>query len=989
MRYHRLFAIVGGIGFLLVFTVIHPVWGHSLPFVHYRTEDGLASATVTAIYQDPRGFLWLGTINGISRFDGVEFENYYLDEGDQEDDIRDICMGSDGKMWFATRGGGVACLSGGTFTFHTAGDGLPTNFVESLSTDREGALWIGTASGVCRFDGADFVTFGVAEGLPGKVIKDISVDGKGNILFGALGGLARLTPSGFISYTSARTPGLTNDNINVIAPARDGGVWLGTAGGLFRFRDGKAAAGLPGNDLAGDNIRAVLEEENGALWLGTDAGAVYVDGGTLTRYTTRDGLLNDKIRVIFRDREGNTWFGTTAGLSKLTSLRSANFSVKHGLPDNTIWSIAEDKKGHHWFGTDNGLSRYDGHSFKNYFKTDGLPGNSVYTLLVDRRDRLWVGAGGGAGLFNPDTGESRNFTTADGLPHNIIFCFLEDRRGVIWIGTNTGLCRWVDGAVGAPPFDISSTIIYSLMEDRAGDLWIATGRGVYKVSKGTLTLYTTRRGLSHNIVFAFHEAADGSIWMVTIRGVTRMRGDRITTYSAADGLVNNTGSFITADNRGDIWIGTEKGVSRFDGRRFRSYHFRDGLASDEMNQKACLKDSRGYLWFGTPRGVTRFDPEMDRPNLVPPPVHLTGVKVLGRDHPFSGPFRLDHNQNYIRFDFIGICLTAPEKVVYRYRLKNIETVPLVTRQSTVSYQYLPPGRYRFEVSAVNNDGVESAEPAGIDFVIAPPFWGTWWFRLTALTALLFLGTVFVLWRVRREQEKITARERDKQLVMAQKMELLGTLAAGALHDLKNLLSIIIGYSKIAVKDVRRDEGRTDAVQRIKKTAVTAVQVVQQIMSLSRRGDDRRKDINLSGLIDNLLDTLKVLTPGNITLNWAPPREEIRLTINFAQFQQVVLNLYINAVQAMEAGGELSIRLSKPTGDRVNLEIEDTGVGMDEDTAARIFDPLFTTKTPGKGTGLGLFVVKQITAEYGGVITVRSKPGEGAVFALSFPAAPDG
>jgi two-component system cell cycle sensor histidine kinase/response regulator CckA len=244
----------------------------------------------------------------------------------------------------------------------------------------------------------------------------------------------------------------------------------------------------------------------------------------------------------------------------------------------------------------------------------------------------------------------------------------------------------------------------------------------------------------------------------------------------------------------------------------------------------------------------------------------------------------------------------------------------------------------------------------------------------------------LLWRIKRAKRKIAIQERNKQLVLAQKMELLGILAGGAVHDLKNLLAIIIGYSKIAVQHADQTDEKIKPIENIKSTAVTAVQVVKQILAFTRQTYDKTIVVNLSDLLEDILAILKVTTPAEVTIRWKPPKEEVHLYISPTKFQQAVMNLCLNAVQAMPGEGELNIRLykEKDRGNRVILEISDTGSGIDKENLEKIFDPLFTTKEPGKGTGLGLFVVKQIVDEYNGKIEVRSKAGEGTIFKISFP-----
>jgi two-component system cell cycle sensor histidine kinase/response regulator CckA len=243
----------------------------------------------------------------------------------------------------------------------------------------------------------------------------------------------------------------------------------------------------------------------------------------------------------------------------------------------------------------------------------------------------------------------------------------------------------------------------------------------------------------------------------------------------------------------------------------------------------------------------------------------------------------------------------------------------------------------------------------------------------------------VLWRFKRVKENIANEARDKQLVTAQKMELLGTLAGGAVHDLKNLLSIIIGYSKIAVQQVGQvDDEKIKPIENIKNTALTAVQVVKQILAFTRQSYDETVAANLPDLLDDIVEILKVTTPTEIKILWERPGQELLSYINPTRFQQVVMNLCLNAVQAITREGEIKISLCKDPLNWIILEVSDTGSGIEKEILNRIFDPLFTTKEPGKGTGLGLFVVKRFVDEQKGKIEVRSQPGEGTTFKLFLP-----
>jgi len=993
-----------GLIVVIAFSFFFPVkilLAQSLPFLHYTNKDGLPSSSVSCIFQDSRGFLWVGTTHGLSRFNGIGFENFHIKDGLIDDLIYDVFEDGKGKIWIGTAMGGASCFFSDEFKSFTTEKGLPSNHVGSMGADRDGNIWFGTNSGVSKFNGKDFITYTKKDGLIHDYITDIAMDKKGNLWFGTQKGLSCFSKNRFTNYTTASgdSSGLINDQIEVLMTDREGNLWIGTQGGLNCRRKGASTfTSYTTEDGMADNyVRTMVEDRNGNIWIGTDNGISYFSAGEFTNFNTTHGLLNDTIFTIFEDREGNIWFGTNMGLSRLNSLRIVNFSVRDGLPNNMVWQILEDREGKYWFGTDKGLSCYSNGIFKNFTPEDGLVNNRIYALLEDRIGNLWVGTGGGLCVYSTGTGVNKNigkgngkfmhFTEDNGLPANTVITLAEDRNGVIWIGTERGICRFINGAIRPPHFLLEPLPIHAMFEDSKGNLWFSDLKGLCKVSGDKTFHYSTRDGLIHNRIYSIFEDSEGRLWIGTGQGLSCFSNGQFTNYTTANGLSDDACYFLLEDNSENLWIGTAKGVNRFNGKTFKSYTSRDGLTSDEMSEGACLKDSRGYLWFGTVNGVSRFDLTFDRMNTVPPPVYITHFSVRGKEYPISDNICLKHNQNYLEFKFIGISFASPEDVTYKCQLKGIERDWFETQQRHISYAHLPPADFSFNVIAVNNDGIESLKPAEIRFRILPPFWQTWWFRALSVLFFLFLIVMVLMWRIKRAKEKITLQERNKQLVMAQKMELLGILASGAVHDLKNLLAIIIGYSKIAVQHAEHEHEKIKSIENIKSTAVTAVQVVKQMLVFTRQTFDNTMAANLPDLLDDILEILKVTAPAEIKIRWEPPKEEVRLYINPTKFQQVAMNLCLNAVQAMPKEGELNIRVykAKDRSNQVILEVSDTGIGMEKENLEKIFDPLFTTKEPGKGTGLGLFVVKQIVDEYKGKIEVRSEPGEGTTFKISFPA----
>ncbi len=968
-------------------------YAQRLPIRNYSIEDGMISSGVNRVIQDSRGYLWIATQNGLSRFDGINFRNFTREQGLPHNHIRDVLEDRHHHIWLATVAG-LTCLREDTVTVYAPDQGLFGHVVYSLCLDREGNLWSGGIGGATRLDAGDGTPTGFTREQygGGKIVYKVLCDNKGHVWLGTDKGLSRYAGGVFTHFST--TDGLPGHQVLALMEDSRNRLWIGTDKGaaVLDAERKRFTAYTTKQGLVYNWVLSFCEDNEKNTWIGTDRGISVYSGSSFRNITPRNGLRNKTVTSLLCDREGNIWFGTPAGAGCFKSLMFTSYSSAEGLPSDMAWSILEDREGRYWFGTDNGLSRYSGGAFTTYRMKDGLAGNYVLGLLEDRGGRLWIATDGGVSLY--DGTVFFNFSTGHGLSSPLVYSLAETRDGAVYAGTQEGLDIFVKGGFSRTPYPaLAGQNIYVLCAGRDGELWVGTTRGFFRVSGEEAQCFTMEDGLLHNNIYSLYQDGKGRVWAGTILGVNCYWKGKFTSYTVKDGLCHNRVCFFLEDNRGDIWIGTENGVSRFDGRSFRNYTVKNGLVANSMNDGACFKDSKGHLWFGTVRGLARVNPGEVRPVETPPLVYITGLKAMGLKLPFTPPGPvLKHDRNSVNLDFIGISLSAPEAVAYRYRLEHIDPGWVESSARSASYSFLPPGDYRFQVYAENIDGVESPVPAEVHFIIRPPFWKTWWFRLPAFILLVGLLALFLVRRDRRIKERAAFRERTRQLIMAQRMELLGVLAAGAVHDLKNLIGIIIGYSGM---DMEAPEGKQPQghpwerrLDNIRKAAVTAAQVVRQILSFARQKPHETTNVNLARLVDDIIEVLKITIPPGIAVSWEKPARGIYMRFNTARFQQVVMNLCLNAVQAMPEGGELGIRLHAAPGEgAVILEISDTGTGMDQETREKIFTPLYTTKTPEQGSGLGLFVVKQIVEEYRGVVEVRSEPGRGTTFLITFPSSP--
>ncbi|MCP4147022.1 MAG: GHKL domain-containing protein [bacterium] len=520
------------------------------------------------------------------------------------------------------------------------------------------------------------------------------------------------------------------------------------------------------------------------------------------------------------------------------------------------------------------------------------------------------------------------------------------------------------------------------------------------MSENRVTRFTTKDGLVQDFINSLSEDKDGGIWICTNGGLSCFKNEKFRNFTTHDGLSNNYCFFAIEDDNRDLWIGTVNGINRISGIHKDTFKInasmRD-LVSAEINEAPALIDKGGHLWFGSINGVTRFNPHYFRKHSTPPPIYIDYLNIFDDKIPLAGDntgsntgrntLRFTYNRNYMKFGFIGLSFISPSEIKYRYRLKGFDKKWTLSKNRSVYYANLPPGDYAFEVTAKSSQGLESIQPAILPFKILPPFWERWWFRLTVVLGMLFFLLTIFRWRSKRVKEKTILKERNKQLVMAQKMELLGMLAGGAVHDLKNLLTTIFNYSGMVSRMGDMGEKQSKAIERIQKATETAIQLSKQILSFTRKTGERNRMVILTDLLDDIIEILTITMPKKVSLHLEKPQLSIKIRMLPSHFQQVVMNLCINALHAMPGGGIIKILLHTQE-NKVILEVSDTGTGMDETTRQRIFDPLYSTKESEKGTGLGLFVVKQIVELYKGKINVNTSLGKGTTFIIYFPSGDD-
>ncbi len=760
-------------------------------YIHqsWQSGQGLPQNSVLSIAQTPDGYLWLGTEEGLVRFDGVRFTVFdkHSTPGLLHNQIIALLVDHRGDLWIGTNGGGLSRFSKGNFTAYTSRNGLSNDSILSLFEDKAGVLWVGTdGGGLVRLENGKFHVFSKADGLPDNAVFSISGDDHGSLWIGTHAGLSQFKAGRFVICRAADV--LATDYIRSTHVDRQGSIWIGTNDGLYRITHAGATRFTTLNGLASNAIFSLYEDRSGSIWVGTAAGLDRLESEKFRTFRSDDALQDKEVRTIFQDREGSLWFGTgSTGLNCLKKGSFTTLSKEDGLASDIILPVYEDTEGALWMGSDHGLMRWkDGHVM-TYTTDEGLPDNMVFSILQDRNGSMWVGTR--RGLARLTNGTFTRFNGKNGLPNDFVLCTYLDRNGDLWVGTRGGLSRF-DGrefVTYTTRDGLSNNNVLSLYEDGQGSLWIATGGGgLNRFRNGRFSAFTTRNGLANDFVWSIYGEADGTLWLATNGGgLNLFRHGKFTTYNIEKGLYDDAIFQILDDKLGHLWMSSNKGVFSVSKKQLEAfadgrvasvtstvYGTADGMKSRECNggfQPAGWRTRDGRLCFPTMRGLAIVNPSRLVKNELPPPVVLERVLVDNKEVSRNRALVLPPGKGQLEFQFTAPSFIAPEKIQFRYMLEGFDKdwTQAGTRR-VAYYTNIPAGEYHFRVVACNNDQVWNTNGPMLSITLQPHYYQTKMFGLLFGMIVLSLCAGAYAWRVNqlkmREQKlKLLVNERTSAL----------------------------------------------------------------------------------------------------------------------------------------------------------------------------------------------------------------------------------
>lgn len=996
----------------------------------WGTDAGLPQSTGLALAFTRDGFLWVGTEEGVARFDGTAFvvRDRRNTPGLPHNVVYALLGTSDGSLWIGTAAG-LARIVGDSARPYGARDGAPERAVRCLLADHSGAVWAGTSGGgLVRVAGEEITVLTTRDGLPSDEVSSLLEDPDGMLWIATSRGLARRAPDGTLEAVTL--PGAPSERLRGLSRGSDGALWVGSDAGVVRWKEGSTRTVRAADGLSSEKVHALAADRDGNVWAATAAGLCRIGAaGGPVQCLVEDGPISPApIFPLVEDADGDLWYGSAGGgLHRLSDSSFRVWGRPEGMPTNPVLTFLETGDGRTFVGTyAAGLALLEkGRVVRTYRRADGLPDETVVGLCEGRDGVVWVATKGGLAAIAG--GRVRPDLVPPGLPGPDLYAVTEDAAGTLWVATGTGLSRR-EGArfVTLGPADgVPSPRLRSMRATRDGSLWIgAAGGGLVRLRGGTSTSYGVAEGLPEATVYALHEDDDGTLWAGTLGGgLARGRDGRFRTFTERDGLFDDTVYEVLDDGLGHVWLTSNRGIARVSRAAIERYEAgriaaipvtlfgeAEGLRSAECNgagEPSGLRTRDGRLWFATQGGAALLDPREGLRPRRPAVPRIEQVLVDDRPVPFVAGAVVPPGRSTLEIRYTAPVYRAPERARFRYRLEGFDEKPVEagTRRSAI-YTNLGPGRYAFEVSVSAPGSPSASVGAPVTVRVEPRLHQTVWFPALGLAAAL--GAAFGLYvlRVRmlkrraRELEELVADRTRRLLREKQRTEeanrVKSQFLANVTHDLRTPLNAILGYADLLTEQAaeRGLSEFTEDLGRIRRAAEHQLTLVNDVLDLAKveagRLDVASEPVDLSRFLPDLLATVGPMVRRNgSTLEAEGVDGAGVVRTDPTRLRQILLNLLSNAARHT-ALGLVRLEAAREGGD-VLLRVRDTGDGMTREEVELLFEDYAQTKVGAArgGTGLGLSISRRLARLLGGDLSVESVPGSGSVFTLRIPAGEPG
>lgn len=1006
-----------------------------LLFNRFTSNEGLPDNRIRSVFQDSRGFLWVGTMNGVSKYDGYTFKKFYSTSGSGSISGNwafAICEDANHNIWIGTLNG-VNMFDASTETFTSFKNNF-NNKITSLQFDGQGMLWIGTQNGVLRLNPKTGVFENFSEHPLQTHISRI-IRSQGDYIWIA-------TAEGMVRYhTIANTYRYYPIQVkadpygtkfwSILEDNRDLFIATATQGVLVLHYNTATSDYEVSNtvneqypELQKAEVFDICKTSAGDYWLATDRGlGKWAPADKKITFFTNNplnhqSLSNNTVYTVYIDRTDNLWCGTELGLNKLNlhGLPFHYYTFKDPAAEDQVRSIYTTNGSDIWIGTARKaayLYNINNNSTQSFVLSPaGSPLNAHRSLFVDRNNEVWLGTLGGAVKLN----RSNAAASVKALEGPAVFAFLKDSKSNLWIGTNDGLMQIKpDGSKQLYKHDpkdstsLSSVFIRSLYEDHNGNIWIGfEASGVSYLDPAT-GKFTRIKDVLGNIVYAITEYPSNTMWVGSESGLNKIQFDdnyrySIKKYREQNGLPDKSVNGILPVNGNVLWISTIKGLLRFD---IASETFRHYLPGVNCSYSCAYRYNDNKLLFGTSEGFVVFDPEQVSANNALPEPMIAGFKLFNREvgihEKFNGDvvlpqainqtkeIALNYKNNVFTIEFIGLHFANPENNRYAYKMEGFDKDWIYTDATNraVTYTNLDAGTYTFNVKAASSSGTWNQQPATLTITIFPPPWRSWW---AILSYLLIAGAgiyILVRYRTKRARQK-NALETEKLLRLKDEelhKEQLSFFTNIA-HELQTPLTLINGSIERFL--VKNGQPGNRFLSIVHQQGARLTYLVNQLLDFRKAEAGHLRvqysSLNISSLLTGIARLFEPVCEQNDLSFSVDVKPGIVLSTDKDKIEKIVFNLLSNAFKHTGRKDEIAFSVQHES-DWLDIEVANSGCTLTEEQLKHIFDDFFVANdgAPDKYShGIGLAFTRQLVQLLNGSIKVFND-GDWISFQVKLPA----
>ena len=870
----------------------------SFNFKNITIEDGLSQSTVETIYQDSKGYIWIGTNDGLDRYNGYEFKHYKHDKYDKNsianNYIVDIIEDKNGYIWVSTIGG-LSRINPDKdeiknyYSKEDSGNLSNSNLWQILCT-KDNRLIASTIDGLNVYDKNKdkFTRILYKEGeLPSQYIYSLEEDINGHIWVGTDNGLVELDKD--LNIVKSYQDAIEDSDVYNVYDDSKGNIWVCTLdNGLFKINlDDNSVENYKNNNskisIPSNNVRDIISDSEGKLWIATDKGLCTFDyeREEFITYNKKlyqsNSLIDDEIFCLLKDSSGLIWIGTYSGISRFNP--NSNFThfkldpyEDNSISGNVIHGIYEDDDKTLWIGTnESGVNIINGESIKHLNKENSNIVSDLIEDITGFKNYIFIGTNEGLSVLvkNDKTAKNytiTNYTTKDGLPSNKIRSLFIDSKGYLWIGTNKGLAildtnnnKIIDITYILDEMGVSDKFIRAVYEDSKGNYYIGCflEGGLIKINPNTKeykiykNIENDDSSISNNSIRYINEDLYGNILVGTSHGINilNLSTDKFNHYTEKDGLINNTIYGILVDKNNGIWMSTNAGISKLstEDATFKNFTITDGLQSNEFNGRACFKSKDGNMYFGGINGFNVFNSQDIELSTFEPKVIFDNFEINGTNKKDISNIKFKSNENNIKINFFTNDYKNTKTTQYYYKLEGLENEWNMTNSNSLVFVNLGSGDYTLKIKTITQHGVMSDE-SSVHFTINPPIWRSnyaicIYLILIIISILRYMHKVNTLDRLVNERTNKLRKEMEKNEQLFKKVLSLeqnkNNYFVNLSHELRTPLNVLSSINQLIKEFTKKDNFITP-------------EKLSYYMGIMDRNCSR-----LLSLINNLIDHTKI------------------------------------------------------------------------------------------------------------------------------------